>query len=426
MAKAVNQADKPIDGKPARKPAARKAAALGKAYDGQMVVVVPEGETAAEAEASSTFRRQIFFWLAGAAILALFLYVFSDILLPFVAGMVLAYFLDPVADRLQRLGLSRFMATVVILITFLIVLVLAFVILIPVLATQMADFASKLPEYLTRLQSLITSFDPKWLEQKFGVNANGLRDGLNSLLTSGFGLLTTVFTSIWSSGVALVSVVSLFVVTPVVAFYMLLDWDRMVAVIDSWVPRDNVATVRAIARDVNTATAGFVRGQGTLCLVLGAMYATGLTLTGLNFAILIGLFAGLISFIPYVGSLTGLVLAVGVAFVQFWPDWTMIVAVAVVFFIGQFIEGNILQPRLVGKSVGLHPVWLMFALFAFGALFGFVGLLIAVPASAAVAVLVRFAIARYLESPLYKGHATEPAPPLPADRGGGHRSQPRR
>ncbi|AZO57743.1 MULTISPECIES: AI-2E family transporter [unclassified Mesorhizobium] len=391
-----------------------------------MVVVVPAGETAAEAEASSAFRRQIFFWLAGAAILALFLYVFSGVLLPFVAGMVLAYFLDPVADRLQRLGLSRFMATVVILITFLIVLVLAFVILIPVLATQMTDFAGKLPEYLTRLQSLITSFDPKWLEQRFGVNANGLRDGLNSLLNSGFGLITTVFTSLWSSGMALVSVVSLFVVTPVVAFYMLLDWDRMVAVIDSWVPRDNVATVRAIARDINTATAGFVRGQGTLCLVLGAMYATGLTLTGLNFAILIGLFAGLISFIPYVGSLTGLVLAVGVAFVQFWPDWTMIVAVAVVFFIGQFIEGNILQPRLVGKSVGLHPVWLMFALFAFGALFGFVGLLIAVPASAAVAVLVRFAIARYLESPLYKGHATELAPPLPADRGGGHRTQPRR
>jgi len=286
----------------------------------------------------------------------------------------------------------------------------------------MADFARKLPEYLTRLQSLITSFDPKWLEQRFGVNAAGLRDGLNSLLTSGFSLLTTVFTSIWSSGVALVSVVSLFVVTPVVAFYMLLDWDRMVAVVDSWVPRDYVETVRALARDINTATAGFVRGQGTLCLVLGTMYATGLTLTGLNFAILIGLFAGLISFIPYVGSLTGLVLAVGVAFVQFWPDWTMVVAVACVFFVGQFIEGNILQPRLVGKSVGLHPVWLMFALFAFGALFGFVGLLIAVPASAAIAVLVRFAISRYLESPLYRGHATESAPPLPADRGGGHRS----
>jgi predicted PurR-regulated permease PerM len=376
-------------------------------------------DAAAEAAASAVFRRQIRFWLISAIILAVFLYVFSGILLPFVAGMVLAYFLDPVADRLERLGLSRLMATVVILIAFIVVLVLAFVILIPVLATQMADFASKLPEYLTRLQTLITSFDPRWLEEKFGVDANGLREGLNSLLTSGFGLLTTVFTSVWSSGVALVSVVSLFVVTPVVAFYMLLDWDRMVAIVDSWVPRDYVQTVRAIAKDINTATAGFVRGQGTLCLVLGAMYATGLTLTGLNFAILIGLFAGLISFIPYVGSLTGLVLAVGVAFVQFWPDWTMVAAVAGVFFVGQFIEGNILQPRLVGKSVGLHPVWLMFSLFAFGALFGFVGLLIAVPASAAVAVLVRFAIARYLESPLYKGHVDQPVPPLPARRGGG-------
>ncbi|MER8827177.1 AI-2E family transporter [Mesorhizobium sp. M0938] len=373
---------------------------------------------AADAAASGVFRRQIRFWLISAIILAVFLYVFSGILLPFVAGMVLAYFLDPVADRLQRLGLSRLMATVVILFAFIVVLVLAFVILVPVLASQMADFASKLPEYLTRLQTLITSFDPRWLEEKFGVDANGLREGLNSLLTSGFGLLTTVFTSIWSSGVALVSVVSLFVVTPVVAFYMLLDWDRMVAIVDSWVPRDYVKTVRAIANDINTATAGFVRGQGTLCLVLGAMYATGLTLTGLNFGILIGLFAGLISFIPYVGSLTGLVLAVGVAFVQFWPDWTMIAAVAGVFFVGQFIEGNILQPRLVGKSVGLHPVWLMFSLFAFGALFGFVGLLIAVPASAAVAVLVRFAISRYLESPLYKGHSTEPVPPLQARRRG--------
>ncbi|MBZ9661060.1 AI-2E family transporter [Mesorhizobium sp. ESP-6-4] len=373
-------------------------------------------------DSSGGLRRQVFFWLATAVLLALFLYIFSGILLPFVAGMVLAYFLDPVADWLQRLGLSRLMATVVILIAFIVVVVLALVILVPVLATQMADFARKLPEYLTRLQSLITSFDPKWLEQRFGVNAAGLRDGLNSLLTSGFSLLTTVFTSIWSSGVALVSVVSLFVVTPVVAFYMLLDWDRMVAEVDGWVPRDHVETVRALARDINTATAGFVRGQGTLCLVLGAMYATGLTLTGLNFAILIGFFAGLISFIPYVGSLTGLVLAVGVAFVQFWPDWTMVVAVACVFFVGQFIEGNILQPRLVGKSVGLHPVWLMFALFAFGALFGFVGLLIAVPASAAIAVLVRFAIARYLESPLYKGNGTQPAPQLPADRGGGHRS----
>ncbi|MFC3752748.1 AI-2E family transporter [Aquamicrobium ahrensii] len=367
-------------------------------------------ESAAPPDMSLTLRRQALFWGVAAVVLIIFMYVFSGILLPFVAGMALAYFLDPVADRLQRLGLSRLMATIVILFAFIVVLVLAVVVLVPVLASQMADFVANLPDYMTRLQSLVTNFDPQWLERRFGVDAAGLKEGLNSLLTSGFGLLTTLFQSIWNSGMALVSVVSLLVVTPVVAFYMLLDWDRMIAVVDSWVPRDHVQTVRTIFSDINRATAGFVRGQGTLCLILGCMYAIGLTLTGLNFSILIGLFAGLISFIPYVGSLTGLVLAVGVAFVQFWPDWIMVVAVALVFFIGQFIEGNILQPKLVGKSVGLHPVWLMFALFAFGALFGFVGLLIAVPAAAAIAVLVRFALSRYLESPLYKGTADEDAP----------------
>ncbi len=362
------------------------------------------GEDRATDLALAALRRQLGFWLVAAAVFALFIYVFSDILLPFVAGMVLAYFLDPVADRLQRIGLSRFAATVLILIAFVIVLVLALVILIPVLATQLSDFIARMPSYLSQLQSLITSYDPTWLEQRFGINADSLREGLNSLLTSSAGFVSTIMKSIWDSGIALFNVAGLFVVTPVVAFYMLLDWDRMVAKVDSWVPRDHVDTVREIATDINTATAGFVRGQGTLCLVLGIMYALGLTLVGLNFGILIGLFAGLISFIPYVGSLVGLVLSIGVAVVQFWPNYYMIGAVAAVFFFGQFVEGNILQPRLVGKSVGLHPVWLMFALFAFGALFGFVGLLIAVPAAAAVAVLVRFAIRRYLASPLYIGH----------------------
>src|SRR5690606_32484263 len=229
------------------------------------------------------------------------------------------------------------------------------------------------------------NIDPEWLRDNFGVAPETLRENLSGLLSQGAGFLATVFQSIWSSGKALVDIAGLFVVTPVVAFYMLLDWDRMIETVDRWIPRDHVATVRQIATDINRATAGFVRGQGTLCLVLGVMYAVGLTVVGLNFGLLIGLFAGLISFIPYVGSLVGLVLSLGVAFVQFWPEWYWIAAVAAVFFVGQFIEGNILQPKLVGKSVGLHPVWLMFALFAFGYLFGFVGLIVAVPASAAVA-----------------------------------------
>lgn len=365
---------------------------------------LPEDDDRAKL-ALAALRRQLRFWLIATVLFAGFIYLFSNILLPFVAGMVLAYFLDPVADWLQRHGISRLMATILILVAFIIVFALSLILLIPLLVTQFADFVGRVPSYLGQLQALITQIDPQWLEDRFGIDAENLRKGLSSLLTSSAGFLTAVMQSIWDSGVALFNIAGLFVVTPVVAFYMLLDWDRMVATVDGWVPRDHVATVRGVAADINRATAGFVRGQGTLCLVLGLMYAVGLTVAGLNFGILIGLFSGLISFIPYVGSLVGLVLAVGVAIVQFWPDYTMIAAVAGVFFVGQFIEGNILQPRLVGKSVGLHPVWLMFALFAFGALFGFVGLLIAVPAAAAVGVLVRFAIGRYLQSPLYVGHA---------------------
>ncbi len=360
-----------------------------------------------EGVVAATFRRQIIFWLITAAFFILFLYVFSAILLPFVAGMILAYFLDPVADRLEALGLLRIAATVTILIGFLLVFVLSLMIVMPILATQLADFIARMPGYITRLQGLIGDFDPQWLKEAIGVDSVGLREGLNTLLQQGAGFLTTLFQSVWNSGKALVDIAGLFVVTPVVAFYMLLDWDRMIAKIDSWIPRDHLTTVRMLAADVNKSTAAFVRGQGTVCIMLGLFYAIGLTLIGLNFGLLIGLFAGLISFIPYVGSLVGLVLALGVALVQFWPDWLWIGATAAIFFAGQFVEGNILQPKLVGSSVGLHPVWLMFALFAFGALFGFVGLLIAVPASAAVGVLVRFAIDRYLASPLYTGHRAD-------------------
>jgi predicted PurR-regulated permease PerM len=173
------------------------------------------------------------------------------------------------------------------------------------------------------------------------------------------------------------------------------------------VPRDQVRIVRELAHEMDRSVAGFIRGQGSLCLILGIYYAVGLSLVGLNFGLLIGFVAGMISFIPYIGSLIGMVMAIGVALVQFWPDFPWIIAVAAVFFSGQFIEGNILQPKLVGHSVGLHPVWLMFALFAFGALFGFVGLLIAVPAAAVVGVLVRFALSRYLDSDIYYGRSVD-------------------
>ena len=363
-------------------------------------------EIMVEAVVAGDWRKQVMFWLGAVAVFIAFLYLFSSILLPFFAGMILAYFLDPVADRLERWGLSRVAATGLILLMFIVFLVVGLMLIIPILANQAAEFLSRLPDYLTRLQGLITSYDPEWLGETVGVDPSALREGINSLLSQGTGFISSLLSSLVSSGQTLIDIVGLFIVTPVVAFYMLLDWDRMVARIDSWIPRDHLGTVRKIAADVDLAVAGFVRGQGTVCLILGIFYAIGLTVVGLNFGLLIGLFTGLIGFIPYVGSTIGLILSVGVAVVQFWPDWHWVVVVAAIFFAGQFVEGNILQPNLVGKSVGLHPVWLMFALFAFGALFGFVGLLVAVPAAAAVGVLVRFALSRYLESPMYRGNGS--------------------
>lgn len=352
-----------------------------------------------------SLRRQVVFWLLVLLFFVAFLWLFSTILLPFVAGMALAYFLDPVADRLERLGLSRMWATVVILVTFIVVFVLSLMIIIPILASQLNEFIQHIPEYITQLQTYITTSNAAWLPAWLSTQTDTIKENFSKYLSEGVGFLGTLLGQIWNSGKALVDIASLLVVTPVVAFYLLLDWDRMIAKVDGWIPRNNVATVREIASELDSTIAGFVRGQGSLCLFLGIYYAVGLSLIGLNFGLLIGFLTGLLSFIPYVGSTVGLVLAAGVALVQFWPDYVHLIIVVLFFFSGQFIEGNILQPKWVGKSVGLHPVWLMFALFAFGALFGFVGVLVAVPAAASVGVLVRFALSRYLESDLYYGQA---------------------
>ena len=191
--------------------------------------------------------------------------------------------------------------------------------------------------------------------------------------------------------------------TPVVTFYLLRDWERLVGALDGALPRDHAATIRKLAHESNAAIAGYVRGQALVCITLGTIYAVGLSLVGLQFGLVIGLIAGAISFIPFVGTFVGAVMALGMALVQFPPDWMGVVKVAVVFVIGQMLEGNVLSPKLVGDRVGLHPVWIMFALLAGGALFGFVGVLIAVPVAAVVGVLVRHLIGRYRDSQYYRG-----------------------
>jgi predicted PurR-regulated permease PerM len=348
-----------------------------------------------------SIRWQVAFWLGALVFGAAALWLLREVLLPFVTGMALAYLLDPPVKRLERAGLSRLIATLLVVALFIITFVLLVILIVPVLATQLTAFIENLPGYIVRLQALFTDPSRPWLRRIIG---EGFRDAdINDVVGQGAAYLVTLLRSLWSGGQALLSIFSLVVVTPVVAFYLLYDWDRMIAKIDSWVPRPQRDTVRGLGREINLAVAGFVRGQIAVCLILGSFYAVALSLAGLNFGLLIGIISGIISFIPYVGSLTGLVLSAGVAIAQFWPDWALILAVVAIFLVGQFFEGYVLAPKLVGESIGLHPVWLMFAIFAFAYLFGFVGMLLAVPLAAAAGVLARFALRQYLASPLYTG-----------------------
>lgn len=361
-------------------------------------------------------QRQIAFWIAALAIAVVALYVLRGILLPFVAGLALAYLLDPVADRFEKLGVGRLGATLLILVIFVLVFILVLVLVVPLMFHQMEAFIDRLPQYVAKLQALAMERGGALFERFGGPDSLAqMQSSVGDLLKQATAWLAGFLRGLWSGGQAIISVFALMVVTPVVAFYLLVDWDRLIAAVDSWVPLRNRDTVRMLARDIDRAIAGFIRGQALVCIILGTIYAVGLTAIGLNFGALIGMSAGLLSFIPFVGSLTGLIVSLGVALVQFWPDWTWVLATLGVFALGQFIEGNILSPKLVGASVGLHPVWLMFALFAFGALFGFVGLLLAVPLAAAVGVLARFALQQYLASRLYHGGEAALAPPAPAE-----------
>jgi predicted PurR-regulated permease PerM len=351
-----------------------------------------------------TLQRQFAYWLVGLFFFVVLLWLLSGILLPFVAGMALAYMLDPIADRLERLGLGRVAATALIIGVALFAFAMAVLLLVPLIGGQIGQLASYLPDAVSRLEAdLLPKLD--WLREATAGNEEAIKGYLAGFAKDAVGWLASLAGGLLSGGMALIGLVSLLVVTPVVAFYLLIDWDNMVARIDGWLPLDHRHHVREIARDIDRAMAGFVRGQSLVCLLLGTFYAVALTAAGLRFGLLIGLGAGVISFIPYVGSVVGFFAAIGMAVAQGWPnvDLVYVLIIAGIFGVGQFLEGNIISPRLVGNSVGLHPVWLMFALFAFGYLFGFVGMLLAVPLAAAIGVVLRFMLRQYLRSTLYKG-----------------------
>ena len=344
--------------------------------------------------------RHLTFWLATFLVVAASLWLLHEILLPFVAGIALAYVLAPLADRMERLGMNRTLAALLIVSLFVVTLIALTLLLVPLLLQQGVALISNIPGYVKRVKELVVDPNFPWLNWLGSGDPNkAVSDLVGQVATWLLGFAY----SLWTGGKALVSFASVLIVMPVVTFYLVRDWHSMIEKVDGWVPVRQRDTVRRLAREIDAAIGGFLRGQLGVCLVLGCYYAIALMLVGLDFALLIGLAAGVITFVPYIGSMTGLMIATSVAIAQFWPDWKRVTVVIAIFLIGQVVEGNIITPKFVGKRVGLHPVWMIFAMFAFGYLFGFVGLLLAVPLAAAIAVLLRFALRQYFASPFYSG-----------------------
>ncbi len=342
---------------------------------------------------------QLRYWSIAALLLAAALWYLGNVLLPFVVGGAIAYFVDPVADRLERAGLSRVAATALITVAALIVFVLLALLVIPTLVSQAIDLVELAPQLTRDLQAFLTDKFPSLLTE-----GSPLRETLivigETVRSKGGALLNTLL----SSALSLIDVIIFLVVVPVVAIYMLLDWDRMIARIDDLLPREHAPVIRQLASEIDDTLSSFIRGVGMVSVTLGTYYAVSLMLVGLNFGLVVGFVAGLVTFIPYLGALIGGSLGIGLALFQFWGDWGSIGMVAGIFVVGQVVEGNILTPRLVGHSVGLHPVWLLLALSVFGALFGFIGMLVAVPVAASLGVLARYGTAQYMKSGLYKGN----------------------
>jgi predicted PurR-regulated permease PerM len=331
-------------------------------------------------------------WIAALAAVLVLVVLLRDILLPFLAGIALAYLLDPVVGRLQRLGLNRGLAAFAILTLFIVAVGGVAVVAIPIIGRELADFIEKVPGYIEQLQALVADPSRPWLRKLVGEGLSEAEQSAGEIARFAANWIPSLLLRVWSDSQALISAFSLLIVTPIVTFYLLKDWNRLIATIDRSIPSEQRDTVQKLAEELDDTISGFLRGQGTICLILACYYALALYLIGLNHGILIGLFAGLISFIPYLGSLAGLLLSVCVAVLQFWPSWTMIPVVLVIFLSGQAIADYVLAPYLVASRIHLNPVWVMFSIAAFGYLFGFVGLLLAVPLAAAVGVLVRFAL----------------------------------
>jgi predicted PurR-regulated permease PerM len=368
--------------------------------------------------------RKIWFWLAFGVAFFAFLHLISSVLLPFVAGMMIAYFLDPAADWLERKGCSRMAATSLLVGGFFTVLLLVLVALTPVLYNQFLGLLKAMPQYLHSLRDYAGPYLDRLVNTLATTgHADEAKEAVSKASSALGDVAGNFVTGIFASTLAIFNLAALVFLTPVVAFYLLRDFDVMVAHVDGLLPRESAETIREQVREMDRTIAGYLRGQVNVCLLLATFYAVGLSACGLNYGVLVGILSGLFSFIPFIGAVTGFVIAALIAFSQFDELWRIAVVFGVYGF-GQFLEGNVLVPRLIGGKVGLHPAWVIFGMLAGGAIFGFVGVLLAVPVSAIIGVLARFATQRYRESLLYKSE--DYAAPAQQSLTASKRAKPRR
>lgn len=357
-----------------------------------------------------TLRHQLQFWGAAAALFLLTVWVFSGVLMPFILGITIAYLLNPLVVYMGRIGISRFIATVLILAAFFFVVTLTLLLVAPPLYQESLQLADRMPGYIDKLWALVAPHIEQ-IQARMGYEnlqdpiKTALQNNTDKAMKLGLGVLGGLV----NGGQAVISFFTILVFTPFVAFFMMAEWNSITKWVDGLLPRHSYDTIKDLLGQINAKLSGFIRGQLLVALSLAVIYAVALTIAGLDFGFLIGLGAGLFSIIPMVGSTLGLLVSVLVAWLQS-GDWTFVALIGGIFLVGQFVEGNILTPKLLGGSVGLHPLWILFALMAGGAMFGILGMMLAVPVTAVIGVLTSFAIAQYKKSPYYSGKMASPVP----------------
>jgi predicted PurR-regulated permease PerM len=343
---------------------------------------------------------RLLFWLGLILVVIFALQLLQSILLPFIAGLVIAFILAPAVARLEKWGIRRSLASLAVLIAFLFGVALVFTLLVPLIQNQVVTLIGKVPALVTFLQDQLGKVMNLAQQQLPADQMAKLKDMVGAKLGEALSWLASLFQSLITSSFAILNIVSLVIVTPIVTFLVLRDWEKMVALIDDYLPRQSLGTVREQARIVGDMLVGFIHGQALVCLILAIYYGTTLSFAGLDSGLALGLLIGVLAIIPILGGALGFVLALGLAASQY-GTWRAIITICIIFAVGQAVEGNFLTPKLVGDRIHLHPVWVMFALFAGATLMGFVGLLVAVPAAAVIGVLVRFGLSRYRRSAVY-------------------------